>query len=53
MKIDLSKYPGETNLYEKKEKLETSKPKSWLKTVSAFANFKGGIIFLVLMTTIM
>lgn len=29
---------GETNLYDKKEKLEVNKPKSWLKSVSAFAN---------------
>ena len=27
-----------------KEKLETERPKSWLKTVSAFANTKGGIL---------
>ena len=27
-----------------KEKIEYSKPKSWLKTVSAFANTNGGVI---------
>lgn len=27
-----------------KEKIETERPKSWLKTVSAFANTKGGIL---------
>jgi ATP-dependent DNA helicase RecG len=27
-----------------KEKVETSKPKSWLKSVSAFANTNGGVI---------
>ena len=27
-----------------KEKVEYSKPKSWLKSVSAFANSNGGII---------
>ena len=27
-----------------KEKLETNHPKSWLKSVSAFANTKGGIL---------
>ena len=27
-----------------KEKLEVERPKSWLKTVSAFANTKGGIL---------
>ena len=36
--MNLSKYIGEGTLYDKKEKLETNKPKSWLKTVSAFAN---------------
>jgi predicted HTH transcriptional regulator len=32
----------ETNLYDKKEYLEKDKPKSWLKSVSAFANSRGG-----------
>lgn len=40
--MNLKDYLGETNLYDKKEKLEIKKPKSWLKTVSAFANGKGG-----------
>lgn len=31
--------------YEFKEQLETSKPKSWLKTVSAFSNGVGGTLF--------
>lgn len=38
----LKDYLGETNLYDKKEKLELNKPKSWLKSVSAFANGRGG-----------
>lgn len=38
----LKDYLGETNFYDKKEKLEINKPKSWLKSVSAFANGKGG-----------
>ena len=42
--MDLSKYIGEGTLYDKKEKLETNKPKSWLKTVSAFANGIGGAL---------
>ena len=42
--MDLSKYIGEGTLYDKKEKLEIKKPKSWLKTVSAFANGIGGAI---------
>ena len=40
--MDLKDYLGETNLYDKKEKLERNKPKSWLKSVSAFANGRGG-----------
>lgn len=40
--LDLKDYLGETNLYDKKEKLEINKPKSWLKSVSAFANGRGG-----------
>lgn len=40
--MNLKDYLGETNLYDKKEKLEVNKPKSWLKSVSAFANGKGG-----------
>ena len=37
-------YVGETNLYDKKEKLERNKVKSWLKSVSAFSNSNGGKI---------
>ena len=40
--MNLKDYLGETNLYDKKEKLEINKPKSWLKSVSAFANSRGG-----------
>ena len=37
---------GETTEYEKKQALEVKRPKSWLKSVSAFANtFGGRIIF--------
>lgn len=35
---------AETSNIDYKEKLEEKKPKSWLKSVSAFANTKGGII---------
>ena len=46
--MNLKDYLGETNLYDKKEKLEINKPKSWLKSVSAFANGRGGkLIFAV------
>ena len=40
--MNLKDYLGETNLYDKKEKLERNKPKSWLKSVSAFANGRAG-----------
>lgn len=36
---------GETTEYDKKLILEEKKPKSWLKSVSAFANDKGGALF--------
>ena len=42
--MNVSKYIGEGTLYDKKEKWETNKPKSWLKTVSAFANGIGGAL---------
>ncbi len=35
---------GETTEYDKKEFLEERKPKSWLKSISAFANGVGGIL---------
>lgn len=43
---------GKTTEYEKKVVLETKKPKSWCKTISAFANVKGGKLILVLMIMI-
>lgn len=37
---------GETTEYDKKQLLEVKKPKSWCKSVSAFANtFGGSLIF--------
>lgn len=36
---------GETSVIEKKREVERSKPKSWLKSVSAFANGGGGTLF--------
>lgn len=44
--VSLNDYLGETNLYDKKEKLERNKVKSWLKSVSAFSNSNGGKIIL-------
>lgn len=35
---------AETSNIDYKERIEGNKPKSWLKSVSAFANTKGGII---------
>ena len=43
MKISDYKKAETTNI-DYKEYLEEKKPKSWLKSVSAFANTKGGII---------
>jgi ATP-dependent DNA helicase RecG len=40
--LNLKDYLGETSFYDKKEQLEINKPKSWLKSVSAFANGRGG-----------
>lgn len=41
----ISEFIGETTEYAKKLILEEKKPKSWLKSVSAFSNGKGGILF--------
>ena len=35
---------GETTAYDKKQMLEVKRPKSWLKSVSAFANGEGGTL---------
>lgn len=35
---------GETTEYDKKAALEVRKPKSWCKSVSAFANTLGGAL---------
>lgn len=43
--MEIEKLIGETTTYDKKLTLEEKKPKSWLKSVSAFANGKGGILF--------
>ena len=36
---------AECTVYDYKEALEEKKPKSWLKSVSAFANTMGGSLF--------
>lgn len=43
--MTISKYIGETTEYDKKQILEEKKPKSWLKSVSAFAYGEGGSLF--------
>ena len=42
--MELKDIIGEATAYDKKERLEVSKPKSWLKSVSAFANGNGGTL---------
>ena len=44
MVLNLQKLIGETTAYDKKEAVELSRPKSWLKSVSAFANGSGGML---------
>lgn len=40
----LSEFWGETTEYDKKREVEMQRPKSWLKSVSAFANGNGGVL---------
>ena len=42
--MDIRKYIGETTEYDKKQEVERRKVKSWLKSVSAFANGVGGCL---------
>ena len=42
--IDIKQFIGETTEYDKKQMLEERRPKSWLKSVSAFANGEGGLM---------
>ncbi len=42
--MNIKEIIGEATEYEKKLTLEVNKPKSWLKTVSAFANGFGGML---------
>ena len=42
--MELKDLIGEATAYDKKEKLEAGRPKSWLKSVSAFANGVGGTL---------
>lgn len=42
--MDFRKIIAESSDIDFKEELETKKPKSWLKSVSAFANGFGGVL---------
>ena len=42
--VDMENLIGETTEYDKKAALEVKKPKSWCKSVSAFANTLGGAL---------
>ena len=44
METDIQKLFGEATAYEKKERIEAKRPKSWLKSVSACANGEGGVV---------
>lgn len=44
MKFDIHTFIGETTAYDKKQQIEAKRPKSWLKSVSAFANGEGGTL---------
>ena len=44
MSIEIYKLIGEATVYDKKQMLEIKRPKSWLKSVSAFANGEGGTL---------
>lgn len=42
--MDIENLIGEVTTYDKKQAVEKRKVKSWLKSVSAFANTLGGIL---------
>ena len=42
--MDIKQLIGEATEYDKKEKLEAKRPKSWCKSISAFANSFGGVL---------
>lgn len=44
MNIYIRTLIGESTAYDKKQMLEVKRPKSWLKSVSAFANGEGGML---------
>lgn len=42
--MDMTQFIGETSAYDKKREVEKRKVKSWMKSVSAFANTNGGTL---------
>lgn len=42
--MNIKELVGEATEYDKKEQLEVKKPKSWCKSISAFANGYGGVL---------
>lgn len=44
MEFDVKSLIGEATIYDKKQMLEVKRPKSWLKSVSSFANGEGGTL---------
>ena len=42
--MNINELIGEATAYDKKQQLEVKRPKSWLKSVSAFANGDGGTL---------
>ena len=44
MKFDIHTLIGKATAYDKKQQIEAKRPKSWLKSVSAFANGEGGTL---------
>ena len=44
MTFNIQDFIGETTAYDKKAAVELQHPKSWLKSVSAFANGDGGTL---------
>ncbi len=52
MELDIKSFIGEATSYDKKQMLEIKRPKSWLRSVSAFVNGEGGtLIFGTVMMT--
>ena len=42
--MNIRKLIGEATAYDNKQQLEVKRPKSWLKSVSAFTNGEGGTL---------